>query len=419
MPDIRVLAAILLSSAVVLIPSGLEAQSTAKLTVKTKTVGGVITIPYGSCTVEVEGEVPSGVHTNIVDVQFENESNGASAAPQDLTVWVGSAQSLDIDKNDAQETMYLTRAALAGSEITIRPRGQDVAICAVSVEDEEVEQLEVDDAFQLLAGVEFISADGFREQNAHVPAAARWEIPVRVTTNPKTSRPWYLEDVYSLLTTQAEYTRILGARTEFSCVGQTVPSAQKPDTIAGDQCAPNQVTADSTTVFRERENSFGYHAAGAWRITTNGRWEMNLGFADRDVFFGPAFKVGFQTDPGLGSPDFFSILLGGVSLTQVEITPDYYTERFQMQVLWGRSPNYSDERVTFADGTSDLRNLQSSSTERWQISAAFQPIQGYYLRGSAEFGHGVPDVARLAVVTRLDVQRLIQSLVGKKDPIDH
>lgn len=422
MSGIRRLLAIVIGSAVVAIP--MHAQSTAKLTVTTKTAGGVTTIPFGSCTLEVEDDVPDGVKTNIVDVQFENEAGAASAAPIALTVWVSDDQSMDIAAGDAQETMYLTRAALAGNEISVRPKGQEAALCVAKVAEEE-EPLEIDPAFQILTGVEYISLDGFQERVAHIPATARWLIPIYVQPAKSwdTTGSWFyrkgthwFSNPYALLTTSAEYTRVVAAEDNFVCAGTTIPNAADPGTVSGTQCSANQAKGtDSVTVFREREGEDDFRTLGTWRISTSYRHEGNVRWVDNDVYAGPVLTLGVQTDPGIGAPDFFWFTTVGLSLTQVEITDDYFTERFNLQMAWGRSPNFAERVLLMPDSTEQREEIRVPYTNRLHVSTAFQPIVGYYLRGSAEFGKGVPDVARLGIMIQLDVEKLIGSIFGEKE----
>jgi len=422
MSGIRRLLAIAIGSAVVTVPT--HAQSTAKLTVTTKSAGGVTTIPFGSCTLEVEDEVPDGVKTNIVDVQFENEAGAASAAPIALTVWVSDDQSMDIAAGDAQETMYLTRAALAGNEISVRPKGQEAALCVAKV-DEEEEPLEIDPAFQILTGMEFISLDGFQERVAHIPAMARWIIPiyVRPAGEPQAGG-WWIErkrrhwhrNPYALLTTAAEYTRVVAEEHNFICAGTTIPSATDPGSVSGTPCSANQAKGtDSVTVFREREGENEFRTLGTWRITTSYRHEGNVRWVDNDVYAGPVLTLGVQTDPGIGAPDFFWFVNAGLSLTQVEIREDYFTERFNLQMAWGRSPNFAERVLLLPDSTEQRDEIKVPYTERLHVSTAFQPLPGYYLRGSAEFGEGVPDVARLGIMIQLNVEKLIGSIFGEKE----
>lgn len=98
--------------------------------------------------------------------------------------------------------------------------------------------------------------------------------------------------------------------------------------VTTDDC-PVVEKGDSLVGFSEEEDSADYATPRTWRVTGNLRWEKNTLWADRDVFFGPAVVLGFQTDPGLAAPDFFPILLFGGSLTQVEIDPEYFEERLQ------------------------------------------------------------------------------------------
>lgn len=425
MAGIRRRLTIMIGSAVLAAPA--YGQSTAKLTVTTKTAGGVTTIPFGSCTVEVENEVPDGVQTNIVDVQFENETGAASAAPIDLTVWVSDDQSMEIAQGDVQETMYLTRAALAGNEITVRPKGQEAALCVARVAEEE-EPREIDPAFQILAGVEFISLDGFKERTAHIPATARWIIPVYVQ-EPKERPdpevvPWYwrrrqhhwYDNPYAILTTSAEYTRMAVEERNFICSGTTIPTAAGPGSVSGTECSPNQAKGtDSLTVYRERAGSRDFATRGTWRIMSTFRREGNLGWADNDVYAGPMITIGLQTDPGIGSPDFFPFYAVGLSLTQVEITDESFTERFNLQMAWGQSPNYSERVLLLPDSTEAREEIDVPNTGRMYLSTAFQPLDGYFLRGSAEFGKGVPDMARIGIMIQLNVEDLISSLFGAKE----
>jgi hypothetical protein len=127
--------------------------------------------------------------------------------------------------------------------------------------------------------------------------------------------------------------------------------------------------------------------------------------------------LGLQTDPGIGAPDFFAFYTLGLSLTHVEITDDSFTERFNLQLAWGQSPNYSEKVLLLPDSTERRTAIDVDPSNRTYVTATFQPREGYLLRGSAEFGKGVPDVARLSILIRLDLEKLVGGIFGDKEPV--
>lgn len=409
------------------------AQSTATVIVKSRVDAGTAVVR--ECSIAVHDTVPEGIHTNTVLVRFLHEVPGALTtdtdtilkAPFAMRVSVGSQDAVSIAANADSARVNLVHAPLRGSEIRVSKPAEAGALCAVNVEEED-EPLEIDPAFQILAGVEFISMDGFRERTAHIPATARWIIPVYV--QPAKPAPeavegtrywdrrrdhWY-NNPYAVLTTSAEYTRMAVEERNFICSGTTIPTSAGPGSISGTECSPNMLKGtDSLTVFREREGSTGFVTNGTWRITSNFRREGNLGWADNDVYAGPMITIGLQTDPGIGSPDFFPFYAVGLSLTQVEITDEAFTERFNLQMAWGQSPNYSQRVLLLPDSTEVREEIDVPNTNRMYLTAAFQPLDGYYLRGSAEFGEGVPDIARIGIMIQLNVEDLIGSIFGEKE----
>jgi hypothetical protein len=404
-------------------PAG--AQTTATIFVKSRTVAGAAEVR--ACSVSVNDTVPQGIHTNTVAIRFIHGSpDTVSKAPFALRVMVGDRDSVRIAKDADSARIYLVHSPLYGSKIRVFKPGESGFLCAVDIEEEE-EPLEIDPAFQLLAGVEFISMDGFQEQTAHIPATARWIIPVYVQPGrpkPDTSvggywrrrqRHWY-DNPYALLITSAEYTRLAGEERNFICSGTTIPIAANPGDVSGTECSPNQAKGtDSLTVYRERAGSTDFTTLGTWRISSTFRREGNLAWADNDVYAGPMVTVGLQTDPGIGSPDFFPFYMVGLSLTQVEITDEDFTERFNLQLAWGGSANYAERVLLLPDSTEVREEIDVPNTNRYYVTTAFQPIDGYILRGSAEFGKGVPDVARLSVMVQLNVENLVRSLFGAKE----
>lgn len=403
-----------------------HAQSTATVLVKSRTVGSDTVVR--TCTVSVQDTATSGVVTNSVLVRFAHGTpDTVTSAPFDLRVTVGEEDTVRIQKGDQSGQINLVHSKLRGSEIRVSKPTEAGALCAIQIEEED-EPLEIEPAFQVLAGVEFISMDGFKERTAHIPATARWIIPVYV--QPANPRPeplpgtrywdrrrdhWY-DNPYALLTTSAEYTRIAVEERNFICSGTTIPTSAGPGSVSGTECSPNQAKGtDSLTVFRERAGSTDFATRGTWRITSSFRREGNLGWADNDVYAGPMIMIGLQTDPGIGSPDFFPFYAVGLSLTQVEITDESFTERFNLQMAWGQSPNYSERVLLLPDSTEAREEIDVPNTSRAYLSTTFQPIPGYMLRGSAEFGKGVPDVARIGIMIQLNVENLIGSLFGEKE----
>jgi hypothetical protein len=409
--------------AVLVAPSAIPAQSTARLTVRYDSADGV-----RDCSVSVGDTVPSGIHTNSVLVRFARvrpeKPDSAVAAPFAVRVAVGSRDAVSIAKGADTVRLNLVHTALRGSVIRVSKPGESGFLCNEAIE-EEGDPREIDPAFQILAGVEFISLDGFRERTAHIPAMARWIIPIYVwpageqdergSWMGRKRRHWH-RNPYSLLTTSAEYTRVAGEARNFICAGTTIPDTVNPGAVDGAECSPNHAKgSDSVTVFREQAGETLFQTHGVWRITSSYRHEGNVRWVDNDVYAGPVLTLGVQTDPGIGGPDFFSFFTAGLSLTQVEITPEYFIERFNLQVSWGRSPNFSERVLLLPDSTEVREEIKVPYTNRAYVTAAFQPIAGYYLRGSAEFGRGIPDVARVGVHVQLNVERLIGSVFGPKE----
>jgi hypothetical protein len=392
-------------------------------------------------------DMPEGSNADMLIVRVLD--GGGATVTEPLTVRVNSEEVFKVAKGDSVGRA-LVKSPIANAWIDITS-GDAAPICTTRIPEEvpDEEEREVDPAFRVLAGVEYISTDAFQERDVHVPAAAQWTIPIRVTT-----RDAYMAELrrerderdrervervaagkesvgdqlhpflrrlnprrghnYSILTSTAEYTRIPHHRTFFSCVRKSaVLKAGGASPATTDDC-PVVEKGDSLVGFSEEKDSAGYLTPRTWRVTGNLRWEKNTLWADRDVFFGPAVVLGFQTDPGLAAPDFFPIFLFGGSLTQVEIDPEYFEERLQLQVLWGRSPNYARKVISLADTTTVERDLKATYTNRWYVSMQFQPASGYFLRGSAEFGKDVPDMARLSAVTALDIGRIIGGIIGQK-----
>jgi hypothetical protein len=205
---------------------------------------------------------------------------------------------------------------------------------------------------------------------------------------------------------------LLSRRSTYQCRSELVSNGSAGQSDA--DCGPSRVGKDSTVVFTRGVAKEDWNTVGAWRTYANLRWEFNARAADYDFFVGPSATLGFQTDPGIDSPDFFGIILGGLSLTQVEIRPEYYEERMHVQVLYGRSANYAEEVISRLDTTTVRHQITVPYTPRWFISTTFQPATGFFLRGTAEFGHGVPDIARIGVVTSLGITDLLNSVIGKK-----
>ncbi|HEX6038423.1 hypothetical protein, partial [Longimicrobium sp.] len=73
--------------------------------------------------------------------------------------------------------------------------------------------------------------------------------------------------------------------------------------------------------------------------------------------------------------------------------------------------------VILPDSTRVRSQMEVESGRRAYVTTTFQPREGYLLRGSAEFGEGVPDVARLSIMIRLDLERLIGGIFGDKEPV--
>jgi hypothetical protein len=412
--------------AVVLAAWPVSAQSTAIVTVKSRTVGRDTVVQ--TCTVAVEDTAASGVVTNSVLVRFAHGTpDTVTRAPFDLRIAVGEQDTVRIAKGAQSGRINLVHSELRGGEIRVSKSNEAGALCALKVEEED-EPLEIDPAFQILAGIEFISMDGFKERTAHIPAMARWIIPVYV--QPARPRPepvegtrywdrrrdhWY-NNPYAVLITSAEYTRMAVEERNFLCSGTIIPRTADPGGVSGTECSPNQAKGtDSVTVFRERAGGTDFATRGTWRIMSTFRREGNLGWADNDVYAGPMITIGLQTDPGIGSPDFFPFYAVGLSLTQVEITEEDFRERFNLQLAWGQSPNYSERVLLLPDSTEVRREIEVPNTNRMYLSTAFQPLDGYFLRGSAEFGEGVPDVARIGIMIQLNVENLIGSLFGEKE----
>jgi hypothetical protein len=404
-----------------------QAQSTAEIVVDLTGTGTAIRV--SSCNVSVGDTLPEGIFTNSALVRFTTGTPPAPAkAPFAMRLVAGANDQATIAAGEDSVRLLLTRAALRGGELRLVKEGESGSLCIISIEEED--EVEIDPAFQLLAGAEFLSIDGFENRELHIPASAQWIIPVHVMPAGRKPRdmpgPDYLDrrwkhwykNPYALLTTSAEYTRVPGEEQNFSCVSTTILQSLGAGSVPGTQCSPDQPKGtDSLIVFREEAGDVSYGALSTWRITSSYRREGNLGWADNDVYAGPMITLGLQTDPGIGSPDFFAFYTLGLSLTQVEITEEAFTERFNLQLAWGQSPNYSEKVVHLPDSTERRTEIKADAITRTYVTATFQPREGYLLRGSAEFGKGVPDVARLSILMRLDLGKVIGGIFGDKEPV--
>ncbi|HEX6037256.1 hypothetical protein, partial [Longimicrobium sp.] len=345
-------------AAVLAFPAGARSQSTGELVV---TYAGTGTdARFKSCSFTIDDSLPDSLFTNSVLVRFQDSLKAPLKAPYNMRLQVGARDTQRVATGADTVRLVLVRSALRGSEVRLIREGETGAICAHRVEEEEGG--EIDPAFQLLAGVEFLSVDGFEDREVHIPATAQWIIPVHVREPKQPSRTtsfgaafwqrlthWY-GNPYALLTTSAEFTRVPGQEFNYACAPTTILRTVDPETVAGTRCSANQPRGtDSLTVFREAFGDTTYSTLSAWRITSSYRHEGNLGWADNDVYAGPLLILGLQTDPGIGAPDFFWYYTLGLSLTQVEITDEGFTERFNLQAAWGRSPNYAEKVVILPD----------------------------------------------------------------------
>lgn len=424
--NILALAALCLASAGV--ASSASGQKTATVVAKIDPAGGTPTIAWGGCSVTLADTVPKNVQTNVVRLRIVSAAEDqVTNAPHPLTMRVGGRDSVHVAADTSGASLRLTEAPLHESTITLSRQGERAVLCVVDVpKDEEEEGAEIDPAFELLAGVELLSADEFRTQSPHIPAAAQWVIPVRVHplrtdtvrsgTDTVRGRPISRGNVYSILTTAAEHTRLLVDRSYFTCLPTRVAVPDLPSISPGAGCPDAQVGTDSATVFPSVQDSASWDTHGTWRVQSKLRWEWNLPVADRDVFLGPVVMLGVQTDPGLGFPDFTGLFTWGLSLTQVQITNDYWDERFNLQVAWGNFPSFAESVYSLANSPVNRIYEPQALRRRAHIMTSFQPATGYFIRGSVEFGKGVPDLARIGVVTKLDVRGLLGSIVGKKEP---
>ena len=428
-----------------------------------------------SCVLGRQKTLPSDSKNLKLHFQLAGNDTAASRkADEDVAFYLDNRRFAIIPRGASSVDTTVKMADGAGKVVAATLWSGNTLLCTALTRElpkktdaDSTPTLRKDDAFFLRTGVEYSSADGFRNKTLRAPVEAGWTIDfgeaipgrhaVRIDSTAKVIGNQTIVRVDSMidngtlgwrafpyrfaLTTLLDITSIIKTQSFDRCdaVTTTVRLAKTdptPSATAG-SCAgatrierlPGDTLARITTyaaAFDGVRSDTTAATAGTVRLTTLLRFEFT--HSDSHIFVGPAGWVGFETNPNSSRHSLGYILRGGLSVRQ--LAEDGH-ERGGLVLLYGKAdffPTVTSRVFSHPASTTDTVFVEQTvpastpimETNLWTVRASFAPTDGVSVRAFVNYlrsqpfsptgRQNLPTIATIAVMKTLDLSPALKAI---------